>query len=110
MTPGGRHRVVLSSGLQFNEEDPVFYMCVQQQPGGDFVHQGQHRAVRVRVVRELVPAWFQVIVIVVCLLLSGTFSGLNLGLMSLDQTELKIVMSTGTEQEKSHAKVGALGR
>ena len=41
----------------------------------------------------------------VLLCLSGLFSGLNLGLMSLDQTELKIVMSTGTDKEKSYAKV-----
>ena len=33
------------------------------------------------------------------------FAGLNLGLMSLDQTELKIVMSTGTEKEKDYANV-----
>ena len=31
--------------------------------------------------------------------------GLNLGLMSLDQTELKIVMSTGTEKEQDYANV-----
>ena len=33
------------------------------------------------------------------------YLGLNLGLMSLDQTELKIVMNTGTIKEKDYAKV-----
>ena len=37
---------------------------------------------------------------------SGLFSGLNLGLMSLDQTELKIVQNTGTDTEKGYATVG----
>ena len=36
---------------------------------------------------------------------SGLFSGLNLGLMSLDQTELKIVQNTGTDAEKNYASV-----
>ena len=52
------------------------------------------------------PTWASVVLLCVLLCLSGLFSGLNLGLMSLDQTELKIVMSTGTEKEKSYAKVG----
>ena len=55
--------------------------------------------------RPLLPAWASVVLLAVLLCLSGLFSGLNLGLMSLDQTELKIVMSTGTDKEKSYAKV-----
>ena len=51
------------------------------------------------------PTWASVVLLAVLLCLSGLFSGLNLGLMSLDQTELKIVMSTGTDKEKSYAKV-----
>ena len=49
--------------------------------------------------------WASVVLLGVLLCLSGLFSGLNLGLMSLDQTELKIVMSTGTDKEKDYAKV-----
>ena len=44
------------------------------------------------------------LLLTVLLCLSGLFSGLNLGLMSLDQTELKIVMNTGTETEQAHAR------
>jgi metal transporter CNNM len=39
---------------------------------------------------------------------SGLFSGLNLGLMSLDQTELKIVQATGSDVEKRYATVCCL--
>ena len=37
------------------------------------------------------------------LVLSGIFSGLNLGLMSLDPTELKILMKSGTKSEQNFA-------
>ena len=69
------------------------------------------------------PAWLMAILIAVLLCMvsqfckiflyhcfirmqSGLFSGLNLGLMSLDQTELKIVQNTGTDTEKGYATVG----
>ena len=39
------------------------------------------------------------------IILTKLYPGLNLGLMSLDQTELKIVMNTGTIKEKDYAKV-----
>ena len=37
--------------------------------------------------------------------MSGLFSGLNLGLMSLDPMELQIVMKSGTKSEQKFAKV-----
>ena len=50
------------------------------------------------------PVWIMAVLVSVLLCLSGLFSGLNLGLMALDQTELQIVISTGTEQEQADAK------
>ncbi|KAM3611151.1 uncharacterized protein V6R79_014320 [Siganus canaliculatus] len=62
---------------------------------------------RLRVVEEkksLLPIWLQVIIISFLLVLSGMFSGLNLGLMALDPMELRIVQSCGTEKEKKYAR------
>lgn len=62
---------------------------------------------RLRVVEEkksLLPIWLQVIIISLLLVLSGMFSGLNLGLMALDPMELRIVQSCGTDKEKKYAR------
>ncbi|TSV94918.1 Metal transporter CNNM4 [Bagarius yarrelli] len=62
---------------------------------------------RIRVVEEkksLLPLWLQVILISCLLVLSGMFSGLNLGLMALDPMELRIVQSCGTDKEKKYAR------
>ena len=46
----------------------------------------------------------QIILILILLCMSGLFSGLNLGLMSLDKTELNIMIASGTKKERGYAK------
>ncbi|XP_054853984.1 metal transporter CNNM4 isoform X2 [Eublepharis macularius] len=53
---------------------------------------------------RLLPLWFQIALIFLLLVLSGMFSGLNLGLMALDPMELRIVQNCGTETEKRYAR------
>ncbi|XP_029959783.1 metal transporter CNNM4-like [Salarias fasciatus] len=63
---------------------------------------GRLRVVEVK--KSLLPIWLQVILISFLLVLSGMFSGLNLGLMALDPMELRIVQSCGTDKEKKYAR------
>lgn len=55
-----------------------------------FYHQGSDSWMSLRSSEPLLPTWVQVVIIVTCLCFSALFSGLNLGLMSLDRTDLKV--------------------
>lgn len=96
-------------------EDSYWYICLHVKnnnsaDGYVSEHQGSLDWLRVQVYKEeekdryLLPLWLQITFCVILLVLSGLFSGLNLGLMSLDQTELKIIEKVGSESEKKHAK------
>ena len=90
--------------------EPEFFFCLNQDKNStEFVHQGTDGWVRLQtedkpVRSTLLPLWLQVILIIALLFFSGLFSGLNLGLMSLDQTELSIMENSGTPREKQYAK------
>jgi hypothetical protein len=55
-----------------------------------FVHQGTESWLKLKSSEPLLPIWTQIMIIVICLCFSALFSGLNLGLMALDRTDLKV--------------------
>ncbi|XP_051923052.1 metal transporter CNNM4-like isoform X2 [Hippocampus zosterae] len=94
--------------LRKSEVVKVFALCVRDPlDPPDAWSLLDERDGRIRVVevkKSLLPVWLQVILISFLLVLSGMFSGLNLGLMALDPMELRIVQSCGTEKEKKYAR------
>jgi len=95
--------VEIVGGLDYYPNDPIYYLCVRDDINKPFIHQGGDSQLQIEMTTLFMPVPVMIILCCVLLCLSGLFSGLNLGLMSLDQTELKIVMSTGTETEKNYA-------
>lgn len=102
--------------LPLNTEDGPFYTCVKKLPPGvkleshegqriPFVHQGTEIYLQLRTYKKLLPIYVSIVIVIVCLCFSALFSGLNLGLMSLDRTELKILCNTGNESEKKYARI-----
>lgn len=80
------------------------YFCFKDPLDNHYTHLGARSYTRVKIRERIIPLWLQIVVIVVCLSFSSLFSGLNLGLLSLNQTDLKIISNTGTESERSYAK------
>jgi metal transporter CNNM len=69
-----------------------------------FVHQGDKNVwTQIITTRELLPFYVVIIFYFFLLLFSALFSGLNLGLMSLDLTELQHLKHIGSAKEKSYA-------
>ncbi|RVE66227.1 hypothetical protein OJAV_G00123970 [Oryzias javanicus] len=92
--------------LRKSEAQKEYALCTPSGDGGRWVLLGGSDG-RVLVLEEkksLLPLWLQVILICGLLVLSGMFSGLNLGLMALDPMELRIVQSCGTDKEKRYAR------
>jgi metal transporter CNNM len=93
-------------------ETPL-YMCVQQFDTSDsehdsltkyYSHQGTDYWLSIITTRSLIPTWARIVFFFVLLCFSGLFSGLNLGLMSLDLSELDILKKIGTPKEQAFAK------
>uniref|UniRef100_A0A8D0GGA5 Metal transporter n=1 Tax=Sphenodon punctatus TaxID=8508 RepID=A0A8D0GGA5_SPHPU len=92
--------------LRKNELVKSYVLCTQGGPGQPWLqHVGDDgRILVMEEKKSLLPLWLQVSLIVFLLVLSGMFSGLNLGLMALDPMELRIVQNCGTEKEKRYAR------
>jgi metal transporter CNNM len=108
-TPNSTHSALLDVVL-FDEPDPdaVFYLCIQRETHEGNVAwtvAGDEPGLLARAESRMMPVWVQATLVATLLLVSGLFSGLNLGLLALDQTNLRIISTTGTVAEQSYAKM-----
>ncbi|KRZ22305.1 Metal transporter CNNM2 [Trichinella pseudospiralis] len=105
--------------LTFTKAPVIYYVCFgwnvagsnlpnQSITVGETVHQGRKEFQRISVVRKpkvyYMPLPLQICVLMLLLVMSGLFSGLNLGLMTLDKTDLRIILKCGDKQERKFAE------
>uniref|UniRef100_A0A5S6R090 CNNM transmembrane domain-containing protein n=1 Tax=Trichuris muris TaxID=70415 RepID=A0A5S6R090_TRIMR len=103
----------------FPQDGVIYYVCFawsvpgslpsnQSIPADETVHQGNKEFQRVAVYSKskvyYLPLPLQICMLCVLLVLSGLFSGLNLGLMTLNRTELQIIRKCGDKTERKFAE------
>lgn len=98
--------VKLHISLPLLNSDGQYYFCIREpdQLVSHWIHQGSEPWVSLRCIGRLLPVGLQALIICSLLLLSGLFSGLNLGLMALECTELQVLEKCGTDGEKKNAR------
>lgn len=83
----------------------TYFLCTKElYQQGSWIHLGNEKYLQIQSYEKLLPLWVAICIIFTCLAFSSLFSGLNLGLMSLDRTDLKIICNTGTETERRYAR------
>ncbi|VVC46104.1 Hypothetical protein CINCED_3A000052 [Cinara cedri] len=106
LLPTDPNSVKLNIILPISKAGTIFYFCSKENDkvGAIWTHMGSEYYKKMGVYQKMLPFWLQVGIILTCLSFSSLFSGLNLGLMSLNRMDLKIICNTGTENERKYAK------
>ena len=93
---------ISADDIIYSASQDTYRMCLKV--GDTFQYQGDAPELRLQLYNQLLPTWLMAVFVTFLLCLSGLFSGLNLGLMALDQRELQIIVKTGSESEQADAK------
>lgn len=109
--------LVAHSTIQLKHSDSKYFACihfetkksVEKSPYKNgtlkFVHQGDRNIwSNIITTQTVLPIWSVVILYLVLMAFSSLCSGLNLGLMSLDLSELNLLKKIGSASEKIYAK------
>eukprot|EP00729_Bicosta_minor_P005654 gene5654-12035_t len=89
------------------DDDMLLYVCLNgehQKHGTNNLRDFVTLDVRISILPWDISLAAKVVLIVLLLLLSGTFSGLNLGLMSLTVEQLEMYIRSGTENQVAYSK------
>uniref|UniRef100_A0A0N4Z0S1 CNNM transmembrane domain-containing protein n=1 Tax=Parastrongyloides trichosuri TaxID=131310 RepID=A0A0N4Z0S1_PARTI len=102
--------------VTFPESPDYYKLCIKQKDSQEllsglkpfpyFIVDDVHAYISTNIPdrQYILPFWIEVSVISVFLVLSGLFSGLNLGLMALTPQELMLIQKSGSKTEKKYAE------
>ncbi|RWS01344.1 metal transporter CNNM4-like protein [Dinothrombium tinctorium] len=88
----------------FKSTDTAYFVCVYAEEYG-WQHQGNKHLLTIKTRSMPPPFLFHISPLAALLFLSGLFSGLTIGLMTLDQNELQVLALIGNEEQKKNANV-----
>lgn len=88
--------------VRLGKTDEDYYVCARKSTAErhPWQFQGIDPFKQIIVHTPFMPLWVQLVIICICLMFSALFSGLNLGLMSLDRTDLKVSTIEGCKSNR----------